>query len=236
MDRARRGNNYKPFIRLRHLHAKMCWCTPPCVWHALLSLMRNARHLQCVSVISSNDPLLVSAFSYLPCVTVLGADCRWPLSFTTVLEQRSARTEYTHLAALQVGGYAYKGCPGPGTTFELTDGEEAEEEQQTGRQHIMLRPQCELFTAFQRSLSDEHQTVLARWAAGNFRGGDEQLSAAESRLVKDKHFERDDNFHENCPHPHRFQIRFQVRGEMVLANKVAVNDEKDGVSDDEECV
>ena len=70
-----------------------------------------------------------------------------------------------------------------------------------------LRP----LPAFQRSLSDEHQAVLARWAAGDFRAGDEHLSAAESELLLDDEEDVDEAGRRPCPHPHQFYVRYQTK-------------------------
>ena len=39
------GHCHRPFTQLRYLQLQVCWCTPPAVWHALLSLFRYAAHL-----------------------------------------------------------------------------------------------------------------------------------------------------------------------------------------------
>ena len=63
---AGRGEDFKPFVQLRQLHIVMCSCTPPSMWHALLSLLRCAVHLRCLCGLSSNDSLSISALGYLP--------------------------------------------------------------------------------------------------------------------------------------------------------------------------
>ena len=92
---ARRSDGYRPFTQLSQLCIPMCWCTPPSVWHALLSLMRHATRLHCIVKLASNDPLIVSALSYLPLVRVLGAGCLYPLSFARLLISKDEQTVST---------------------------------------------------------------------------------------------------------------------------------------------
>ena len=39
-ETAKRRGLYKPFPQLRKLDVVICWCTPPSMWHALLSQLR----------------------------------------------------------------------------------------------------------------------------------------------------------------------------------------------------
>ena len=42
-----------------------------------------------------------------------------------------------------------------------------------------MGPHSDLFAVCERSLSDEQRAVVVRWAVGDFRADDEQLTAAE---------------------------------------------------------
>ena len=175
---AGRGDGYRPFTRLRHLHTTMCWCTPPSVWHALLSLLRWAVRLHCVTMLGSDDPLLVSALCYLPSLSALGAKCLWPLSFATFLKRTSAQSsQYRYLASDEVCGEQTRGQPAYRAILDLADTPHGADT----RLPVLLRPHSSLFTDYQRSLTAEQQAVLARWANGGFQTDDEQLSASDSR-------------------------------------------------------
>ena len=101
---AGRSDAYQPFTQLRRLRVPLRWCTPPSMWHALLSLLRWAERVQCMSELASNDPLVVCALRYLPSLTSLSDSCRWPSSFATVMRRRSARTgQHRYLATQAVG-------------------------------------------------------------------------------------------------------------------------------------
>ena len=101
-------SDYTPFLRLRHLSSVMCLCASASVWHALLRLMRHAARLRTVAQLSSNDPLVVCALSYLPSLTALGASCMWPQSFAVFVEQRSARTgRYRYVAFTKAAGHPH---------------------------------------------------------------------------------------------------------------------------------
>ena len=163
-----RGSSYTPYTELRSLCVPMCWCTPPSVWHALLSLLRHAEHIQRAEL-GNNDPLAISALAYLPSLTCVGP-CAWPLSAVTFVQRRLKQSEQFHLNPNRdLCGRRQQ------SLLRLHDSEH----RYGYGLHVLLRPHSDLFAAFQRSFSDEQQTVLARWAAGDFRAGDEQVSAAE---------------------------------------------------------
>ena len=109
-DGCRAGRDIQaPLTQLTALYVKMCWCTPPSVWHALLLLLRSAAHLHCVLRLLSNDPLVIAALGYLPCITALGTESLWPLSFATFTEaqsERSAVYRYSYLSHSAVSGHA----------------------------------------------------------------------------------------------------------------------------------
>ena len=205
---SRRRVGYRPFTRLRYLYTMLCWCTPPSVWHLLLLLLRAATRLRCVSLLSTNDPLVVCALSYLPALTELAEDCLWPPSFATYMTRRSLRTDrYRFLACQHVGGCASDACPGPGTAFRLTD---IAEQGYMQPLPIPLRPRADLFGAYQRWLPFHYQPVLARWASGHFYTDDERLSAAETVMGTDELAMEAGDGHVLCPHPHLFYSRAQL--------------------------
>ncbi len=191
------------------------------MWHALLSLMTRALHLCTASKFVSNDPLVVAALSYLPCITILGSDCLWPASFATFIDQRDESTgRYRYLALREVRVGHHDTCPPADATLELVD--DAPDGRLGGP--VFLRPLPYLFPAYNSSLSDEQQATLARWAAGNFQAGDEALDAAETERVQCE--ERKVNDYDpdrlhRCPHPHLFNTRW-----------INEQDEVEDVSDD----
>ena len=179
---AGRGGGYRPFTQLHSFRVEMCWCTSASVWHALLSLLRWASHLQCVSRMNSNDPLVVTALTHLPSLNELGAACAWPRSFSACICQKHVRT----------GGYAYLACDdrveteaivafsGMSKALHLTvSGKEGGA--------IPLRPGSRLLTAYCLSLPAEHQAVLRRWARDEFHADDHRLTAAEGGMVAYSH-------------------------------------------------
>ena len=91
---------------------------------------------------------------------------------------------------------------------------------------VLLRPRSDLFAAYQRSLSAEHQTVLARWARGDFQAGDEQLSAADIPIDDDAARRR----------PFLACTRFKLCNEAGQASEQAMQDVEDcgSESDDEQ--
>ena len=192
---AGRGDAYRPFVQLRHLHTEMCWCTPPAVWHALLSLMKYATHARCVARLASNDALVVSALAHLPSITSLTCESQWPASFATLMEQRSEQTgQYRFVACQQLTRDDWHSCPAD--VFELTD------TPNEGSDAIPLQPHSDLFAAYQRSLTADQQAVLARWAAGDFQAGDGLITAAESpsEQCDDAALPAAER---RCAHPHR---------------------------------
>ena len=238
---ARRDGRYRPFTRLRHLHTTMCWCTPPSVWHALLLLLGQVTHLRCVANMASDDPLSITAVSYLS-LSVLGADCLWPLSFARHLQQRSVRTgRYRYVTSHNVSVLQNKHIDrSQRPFFELTDRARGGEEGWSAP----LRPFSFPFAAYQRSLSAERQAVLARWARGDFQAGDEQHSAAETtRVAMDAYTQlqmeerRGRAIHRPCLRPYVLYGCYQVKKEEAgQAGEQAMEDvdEDESESDDEE--
>ena len=211
---AGRCDGYRPFTQLRCFCASMCWCTPPSVWHALLSLLQWAVHLTYVTELASNDPLVVAALSYLPSLAALGDGCLWPLSFAGFLELRCELTgRYRFLASADVAGEEVSGCPSDGNVLELHDSVADGER----KAPVLLRPHSPLFSAYRRSLSAEQQAVLARWARGDFRADDGRLAAPESELEKD---EATGEAPVHCPHPHIFYRRYEDRRHEEEASEV----------------
>ena len=227
---ARRDAGYKPFTQLRRLDTMICWCTPPSVWHAMLSLLKYATRVQLVTSMASNDSLVTSALSHLPALKGLGAGVLYPQSFATSMMRKSGRSgRYRYLASKEVSSGESTECSGAATYFELID---TVEETRRGWP-VMLRPQSRLLTAFQRSLTAAHQAVLARWAAGDFQAGDEKLTAAESPLETHPAEEGADT--QFCPHPHLLYTRHVEREETAEENKEegeAVGDEGSGSDED----
>ena len=191
---AGRGEGYRPFTRLRNIWLDMCWCTPPSVWHALLSLLRWATSLCAVKMLTTIDPLVVSALCYLSSVTVLESTCLWPASFAALMQQRDERTgryRYHTSHGVTCPPSHIRGVQTP-TFLAVWYKDEGED--------IQLRLHSNAMDAFRRSLSDEHQAVLARWARGDFRAGDEQLTAVESAWGADEDDEADAGGRHLCPH------------------------------------
>ena len=178
---AERDDSYQPFTQLDRLTVRMC-CAVPSVWRALLALMRAATRLRCVSRLSNTDPLSISALVYLPSLTTLSGKCHWAPTFAAISQQRSlhSRRQYRFLASPEVRAEA-QGWPLHGTLLVLS----RDEENGMPTSAVLLRPAAGLFAAYQRSLSDHIQAVLARWAEGDFRAGDERLSAAEGSAVEE---------------------------------------------------
>ena len=199
---ARRSDGYRPFTQLSQLCMPMCWCTPPSVWHALLSLMRHASRVECVAKLASNDPLVVCALAHLPSINSLGGDCLWSRSFVKLMERQSEHAGRHHyLACPELAGREEKDCVGDKIDFKLTWWAELAE----GERAVALRPHRDFFTAYQRSLSADQQAVLARWAAGDFRPGDGLIRAVES-LVETH--DEDEEDHQPCSHPHLLHVRY----------------------------
>ena len=199
---AGRSAQYRPFTQLRHLRTPMCWCTSPSVWHALLSLLRWAVHVHSVSYLSSNDPLVVSALGYLPSLAALGSQCLWPESFTNLIDQKIGQTtRYRFLASRAVSGDVCYGCPRQGGAFGLSSSEDLYHREL----YVLLRPGADLFAAYRCSLGAEWQTLLARWARGEFNAADAQLSAAESPIMQCQPL-----LAQHCAHAHEFHSRTAV--------------------------
>ena len=182
-----RSGGYKPFTQLRHLLVTMCWCTPAPVWHALLSLTRHAVCLRAVNTISLDEPLAVSALSYLPSLTALSSHCLVPVPFGTFMQSMSRRplVQFRFVTCEELCGFTIDSPIRTWKVFELSDGVEQSATRckvgQNFRQRlhraakgemsaepIILRPRSALFTAYQHTLDDSSQTPLARWASGDF--------------------------------------------------------------------
>ena len=214
---AGRGSTYRPFTQLRRLRASMCWCTPASAWHALLSLLRWAVRLQGVAKMSSDDPLLICALSYLPSITELGADCLWPRSFAELMERKSEESgQYCFVTADELHGRETSKYHAPDATVELSDNADGDY-----GAAVSLRPHPSLIAAYQQSLSAEQQAVLARWARGDFHAGDDKQTAAEGVLEPDELRLITPAGHRHCPHPPR------------LIGRSVHKDEPEEPSDDE---
>ena len=183
MAAARRKDGYAPFEQLQQLHVAMCWCTPPSVWHALLSLLKCATRLRFVKSLWSDEPLAICALKYLPSLTAFNANCHWPESFGVLMERRNQQTgRYRFVACRELTGYSvsrYSELWQP--AFVLTSSVEKTVEWRERPYHrrrpakekhigqpIVIRPYSQPFTAYQRSLASERQSALARWARGDF--------------------------------------------------------------------
>jgi len=198
---AGRTGRWRPFTRLRSLRVSMCWCTPPSVWHALLSLLQHAVQLRCVACLAIDDPLAVASLSLLPCLAILSANCLWPLPFAQMMERRLTRTgRYRYLACHAVRGATESGYYFR-TELGLSDRLEAA---WNGRHPVTLRPRSRLFAAYQRSLNVEQQAVMARWAAGDYRAEDEtfHVHCGEERQAAPAG-------QRGCPHPLALYTRWQ---------------------------
>ena len=171
---ARRSQGYKPFTQLRQFLSMLCSCPPPSVWYALLSLLQSAVRLRSVTLFTSDDPLVMAALGRLPSLTALSYHCLLPASFIAFREQQCERTGFhRRLAPNGLYGRPSNRCGGQETTFELTERVELEDPD-----FPVDKPLSPLFAAYQRSLTDEQQAVLARWARGDFEAG-EQACATE---------------------------------------------------------
>ena len=242
---AGRGSTYRPFTQLRRLRASMCWCTPASAWHALLSLLRWAVRLQGVAKMSSDDPLLICALSYLPSITELGADCLWPRSFAELMERKSEESgQYCFVTADELCGRE-SGRQSPccacskhrvcddyrrETGFELSGYANGG----LWGDPVPLLPHSDLFAVYQRSLTDKQQAVLARWATGDFHAGDGQVSAADAvEMVEEEAASAGE--HPHCPRPPLLVSRYAVAtGVEDEASDEEISDEEaEEASDDE---
>ena len=141
------------------------------------------------------------------------------------LESERYGGRYRYVAACEQGELA--DCPGT-PSLELNDGLY----KLRCRETVRLGPRSDLFTAYQRSFSDEHQAVLARWAAGDFRAGDGRLSAAESPLERCD--EDDAEFEEPvsvCAHP---QLFYRVLQQSNDSDETSEDDTDGGSSESED--
>ena len=93
-----RDSSYKPYTELHNLHVPTCSCMSPSAWHAMLSLLKHAKHVRCVSTMGSNDPLSISALAFLPSLTCVGP-CAWPLSAVTFVQRRLKQSDRFSLNA-----------------------------------------------------------------------------------------------------------------------------------------
>ena len=200
---AGRSSAYKPFTQLRKLHTTMCWCTPPAVWHALLSLLQHAKRLRHVHSFCNHDPLTVVALKYLPCLASLSPHCVLPSTFGAFVQRKSKQTgRHLFVACSELIGSQCRGnfgtrwqlpvhplelsdkeSPAKGKTYELTDCA------QKGREllpSLLLRPRSGLFTRYQRSLGPTTEAVLARWAKRNFVAHDGMSGEATSDEAVDR--------------------------------------------------
>ena len=122
----------------------------------------------------------LSQLGYLPSVNALGSQCLLPGSFATFMEQKSEATggPYRYLTSHELVCFETTECPGTyAVELVLSD---LLLEGDGGP--VLLQPNSQLFAAYQRSLSDEHQATLARWATSEFFAVDDVVSAAESPL------------------------------------------------------
>ena len=94
-----RGEGHQPFTQLTWMSVRLCSCTSPSVWHALLRLIRPARQLRCVDELSSSDPLSISALGYLPSLDTLSGESQWPASFAAFLEGRGRTRLFRFVSA-----------------------------------------------------------------------------------------------------------------------------------------
>ena len=195
-----RNMEYRPFSQLHQLHLKMCTCAPPSVWHALLRLLRTAEELRSVVHLSSDDPLSISALANLPSLSALDGSCEWPLSFPVFVHQVEGRTPprtWLDIPPEKRCGCNSRGlCPSGGALLELSAGGLSSRSYSPS---FLLRPDADLFAAYQRSLSADHQAVLARWAAGDFLADDGLIRALERPEQDCPNYH-----HPRCPHGHRF--------------------------------
>ena len=190
----------RPFTQLRKLHTTMCWCTPPAVWHALLSLMRYAKPLRHVYSFCSNDPLTGVALKYLPCLVSLSADCELPPTFGAFVQRKLKPTgRYRYVACGELCGGVTTGHynrrwmalelsdserPAKGKTYDLTNFANRPHMQREREQmpSLIMRPHSGLFTRYQRSLGPKTEAVLARWAESEFDSDDDGQRAAQVAL------------------------------------------------------
>ena len=182
---AMRADGFRPFTLLRRLSLKMYASAPPSAWHALLALMKAAVRLRCVEQLASHDPLAICALAHLPSLDVLQRDhCLWPASFAAFVTRtpmESGDHEFVEGPPLTVRAEELDTNTDKtqASALVLTSGTWVEKRQSWDFIHLIhLRPNSALFAAYQLSLRAE-QTVLERWAAGDFRADDGRSSAAE---------------------------------------------------------
>ena len=196
---AHRDNGYSPFVQLRHLRLAMCWCTPAAVWHALLSLMRHSNRLHYAKHIHVDQPLAIAALAYLPALTAFKAEGHFPTAFGDFVRQTSKRTGRLRFVACSELAGTHVECSryfslGLQPVLELGDSPKREivrvvpsllekPDQSVQREPfppIVLRPHSNLFAAFSRSLGEEQQAEMARWASGDFEAEGISVKAEES--------------------------------------------------------
>ena len=99
--------------------------------------------------------------------------------------------------------------------------------------HVLLQPRSDLFAAFQRSLSDEHQAVLARSAAGDFRASDDQLRAAQCDMQSEDVQESAGSGTQRCKHT-RPLCTWSLEGQRDASNRIMINavDERSDIEDE----
>ena len=95
-----------------------------------------------------------------------------------------------------------------------------------GREPVHLLPGSDLFAAYQHTLSHDYQTVLVRWAAGDFRAGDQKVNAVESPMERDQADEAAGR-QQHCLHlhPQLLHTRYQLnRGVVEGASEEQMTD------------
>ena len=228
---AARGADYQPFTKLRNVQVQMCWCTPPAVWHALLSLMRHAVHMHGVARLTTTDPLAVCALSYLP-MCVLHPVCMWPQSFTdflvdTPLSKSSRRRRY--LASRCVTGTELTKCaPHTPSTLELMDELDAKElDSDKLPKPLRLHRNSDVFRQYRQHFNTDVglQQILQRWESGSFPAADDEMLAAQQRPVECAMEATKHPGHTHCARSHRFSMRVEDDGDVEGAAPAAAESE-----------
>ena len=198
---AGRGAGYVPFTRLTQLKLDMCWCAHSSVYYALLSLLRHATRLHCLSLIAISDPLAVAGLNALPSLTTFSADCSFPKSFTDCVQRRDEESsEYCYVSAGVLRQFKVTPVAKQLAILQLTEDRVVEKPPLV---YARLRPRSQLFADYQRSLSAGQQAVLAKWEAGDYSTTG-AAGAAEERKSKSARAEIVD--HQTCLNSLEFHV------------------------------
>ena len=146
------------------------------------------------------------------------------------MEGGRSHYDVEHDSALACMNYS---CPGDDEGFEVefTDGVD----EHALRTPLEVPSRSGLFAAFQRSLSDAQQAMLARWDAGDYRADDELLTAPERAVEPAEDQQALSRVrHRSCLRPPLCRVRYQYRREQQESAAHVSTAEMHGESVDDE--